>query len=92
MVLFDDVVEISVLPHQDVNTGVGLDTFNGGRVGAAFVDGDLFWYVVQVDGTLQKATSCSQIALGREQEVDSVARAMRTSRRVLLIRLCGNRA
>lgn len=42
VILFDDVVEIFILAHQDVNTGVSLDTFNGGRVVAALVDGDLF--------------------------------------------------
>ena len=67
VILFDDVVEIFILAHQDVNTGVSLDTFNDGRVGATLVDGDLLWHVVQVDGALQKAPSCSQVALGSEQ-------------------------
>ena len=35
VVLLDDVVDIFVLTHQHVDAGVGLDAFNGGRVGAA---------------------------------------------------------
>ena len=35
VVLSDDVVEILVLAHQDVNAGIGFDACNGGRVGAA---------------------------------------------------------
>lgn len=66
MVLLDDVVEVFVLVHQDVNTGISLDAFNGGRVGTAFVDGDLLWHVVQVNRALQKPAGRSLIALGSE--------------------------
>src|ERR1035437_6409295 len=52
MVLLDDVVEVLVLTHQDVDAGVGLDALNGRRVGAALVNGDLLWHIVQVDGAL----------------------------------------
>ncbi len=37
-VLLDDVIDVLVLAHQDVDTGVSLDAFKGGRVGAALVD------------------------------------------------------
>src|SRR5450830_874447 len=50
VVLLDDVVEVLVLAHQDVDTGVSLDAFNGGRVGATFVNRDLFGQVMQIDG------------------------------------------
>jgi hypothetical protein len=39
--LLDEVVEVFVLEHKDVNASVCLDAFNGGRVGAALVDRDL---------------------------------------------------
>ena len=55
VILLDDVVEVLVLAHQDVDTGVSLDAFNGGRVGSALVDSDLLWHVVQVDVALQKS-------------------------------------
>ena len=70
VILFDDVVEVLVLTHHDINASVGLGAFNGGRVGAALVDGDLLRQIVQIDGPLQKAPRCSQIPLGSEKEVD----------------------
>ena len=73
MVLFDDVVEVFVLTHQDVDTGVSLDTFDGCGVGATLVDGDLFWQVVQIDGTFKKSAGSSQIPLGSEKEVNRIA-------------------
>ena len=66
MVLLDEVVEVSVLAHQNVNTGVSLDAFNGGCIGAALVDDDLLWHIVQVDNALQKAPGCCLIPLGRQ--------------------------
>ena len=59
-----DVVQVLVLAHHDVDAGVGFDTFNSGRVGAALVDGDLLWHIVQVDGALQEPPGRSQIPLG----------------------------
>ena len=64
----NDVVEILVLAHQDINTGVGLDAFNGRRVGAALVYGDLLWHVMQVDRPLQKPPRCGKITFGSEQK------------------------
>ena len=66
VVLFDDVVQVLVLSHQDAETGVGLDTFNGGRIGTALVDGDLLGHAVQVDGSFQKTPGRSLIALGSQ--------------------------
>ena len=40
VILLDHVVEVFILAHQDVDTGVGLHAFNGRRVGATLVDGD----------------------------------------------------
>ena len=70
VVLLDDVVQVIVLSHQDVNVGVGLHTFNGRCIRAALVDGDLLGQALQVDGTLPKAPSSGQIALGCEKNVN----------------------
>ena len=63
VVLFNDVVQVFVLSHQDVNAGVGLHTFSGRCIGAANVDCDLLGNALQVDGRLQKAPSSSLISL-----------------------------
>lgn len=68
--LLDDVVQVFVLSHQDVNAGVGIHTFNGRCIGAALVDADRLGQALQVDGTLPKAPSSSQIALGCEEKVN----------------------
>lgn len=46
VVLLDDVVEVFVLAHQDIDTGVSLDTFNGRRIGPALVNRDLLGHTV----------------------------------------------
>ena len=63
MVLLDEVVEVFVLAHEYVNIGVSLDTFNAGDIGAAFVDGDFLWHIVQADGSLKKTPGCCLIPL-----------------------------
>jgi hypothetical protein len=70
VVLLDDVVQILALTELDIGAGVSLDAFNGRQVDPAFVDGDLLWQVMQVDGPRQNAPRSSQIPLGSEQEVD----------------------
>ena len=37
-VLFNDVVQVFVLSHQDVNAGVSVHTFSGRCIGAAIID------------------------------------------------------
>jgi len=49
VILLDEVVEVLRLTHLDVGARVGADALDGCRVGAALVDGDLFWNAVQVD-------------------------------------------
>ena len=66
VVLLDDVVQVLVLSHQDVDTGISLDTFNGRCIGAALVDGDLLGHAVQVDGALHKVPGCGLISLGSQ--------------------------
>ena len=70
MILLDDIVQVFALAQQDIDACVSLDTFNGRRVGTTLIDGDLLRQVMQVDGALQKSSSCSQIPLGSEKEVD----------------------
>ena len=83
MVLLDDVVEVFVLAHQDVDAGIHLDAFNGRRIGAALVDGDLLGHAVQIDGVLQKASGRSLIPLGREKKVNRIAGAVNGTVEVL---------
>jgi hypothetical protein len=42
VVLLDHVVQVLVLAHQDIDTGISLDAFNGGCIGATLVDGCVF--------------------------------------------------
>ena len=88
VVLLNDVVEVFVLAHQDVDAGISLDAFNGRRIGAAVVDGDLLGHAVQVDGTLQKAPRCCLISLGREKKVHRIAGAVNRPVKALSI-ACG---
>src|ERR1017187_4924680 len=83
VVLLDDVVQILDSPQFDVGTGVGLNALDGGRVGAALVDGDLLRHAVQIDGTLEESTRGCAIALGRQQEVDGLSRAIDSAVQVL---------
>ena len=76
MVLLDEVVEVFVLAHQDVDAGIHLDAFNGRRIGAALVDGYLFGHAVKVDGALQKAPRRCPVSLGREKKVHRIAGAV----------------
>ena len=64
VVLLDDVVQVFVLEHQDVNTGISLDTFNSRRVGTAIVNGDFLGQAVLADGALQKAPWYCLVPLG----------------------------
>ena len=77
VVLLDNVVQVFVLAHQDVDAGVGLYAFNGRSIGTALVDGDLLGYAVQVDGALQKAPRRSPgivpLSLGRRYVKSSIA-------------------
>ena len=76
MILPENVVEVFVLSHQDVNLGVSLDAFNGGCVRAALVNGDLLWDIVKVDGALQKSSRCCHVLLGSEQKVQCISSAI----------------
>jgi hypothetical protein len=68
VILFDAIVQTSILAHQDVDAGISFDASNGGRVGTALVDGDLLPHIVQADGALQKVTRHGQISPGSEEE------------------------
>lgn len=58
-----------VLAHRDVDAVVNLGTFNGDRDGAAIVNGDFLWQIVQVDGAIQEPPGRSRIALDGEQKI-----------------------
>ena len=49
MILLDDIVQVLRLAHRDDKAAVGLHADDSGRVGAALVDGDFLWHVVQTD-------------------------------------------
>ena len=48
-----DAYEVLALAQLNVKTGVHIDAVNSGRVGAAFVNGDLLGQAMQVNGSLQ---------------------------------------
>ena len=73
MVLLDDVDEIFGLKKFDVHASVDIDAFDGSGVGTAFVDRDLPWQAVQVDGRFEVSSGSCQVALDSEEEVRSVA-------------------
>ena len=73
---FDDVVQELVLSHQDVNTGVRLEAFNGRSIGTALVYGDLLRWDMKVGGTLQKMPECGLVPLGSEKKVNRISSAI----------------
>ncbi len=83
MVLFDDVLQVLVLSHLDVEKVIILDTFNDRRIGTVFVDGDPLWHVMQVDGTFQKTPGRSLIPLGSEEKFNRVTGAVNRLLKVL---------
>jgi hypothetical protein len=60
---------VPVLAHRDVDAVVSLGTFNGDRDGAAIVNGDFLWQIVQVDGAIEEPPGRSRIALDGEQKI-----------------------
>ena len=71
--LLDDVVEVLALAHLDIKAGVNVDVVDRGCVGTAFVNGDLLWQTMQVDGTVQLPLCCRLVSLGSDQEVNRIA-------------------
>lgn len=74
LVLFDDVVEVLALTQFDARARVGIDALDGSRVGAALVDGDLLWHIVQSDGPMacsrkRRAAAWSRLARSRKSMV-----------------------
>ena len=51
------VVQIFVWAHNDVDTDVSLDAFDGRCMGTVFVGADLLRHAVQADNTRQMASS-----------------------------------
>ena len=73
MVLFDDVVEVFDLAHQDLHVAASVDRIDRRHVGAALVHRDLFRIAVRSHGVVEEALRRSHIAFGREQEVDGLS-------------------
>jgi hypothetical protein len=71
VILFDDVVEVFVLAHQDVNTGVSLDAFNGRCIGTALVYGDFSGTPCRLMARSKKrlAAALSRLAVRRKSTV-----------------------
>ena len=73
MVLFDDVVEVFDLVHQDRHVAAGVDRIDRRLVGAALVHRDLGRIAVRSHSLVEEALCCDHVALGREQEVDGLS-------------------
>ena len=63
MILLNDVAQVLALPKLDVHAAVGDQAPHGGRIGAALVDSDLLWHVVQVDRALEEAPRCCYVTV-----------------------------
>jgi hypothetical protein len=59
VVLFHDMIGVLALAQRDVSSRVLVDAQDGSRLGAALVDGDLLWQVVQSDGPLGQGMAMS---------------------------------
>jgi hypothetical protein len=68
MILFNDVVEILDMTDLDIRVLVGIVVDDRHRVGAAFVDRDLFRDTMTTDGLAQEAQRHFTIPLGCQQE------------------------
>ena len=73
MVLLDDVVEVLRLAQLEGHGAVGLDAHDGGRVGAALVNGDLLGYAMKIHGPFEEPLRRRLVTVRPEQEVHSVA-------------------
>lgn len=76
MVLFDDVVEVFDLAHQDRHVAAGVDRIDRRLVGAALVHRDLLWLAVSSPGLIEEALRRVHVTLCRQQDVDGLAIAM----------------
>ena len=73
MVLLDHVIEISGLADLDGRFTIGIDGFERGEIGAAFVDGHRFGHAILGDRFLKVTPCCSLVPMGAEQKIDGVA-------------------
>ena len=63
MIFFDKVVQVLRLVRLNVQTAVGDQLSNSGRVGTAVVDGDLLGHGVQVDRALEELGTDGALAI-----------------------------
>ena len=73
MILLDNVVEVFNLAHKYLHVAAGVDRIDGRLVGPAFVHRDLVRVAVRSHGLVEEALRRGHVALGRQQEVDSLA-------------------
>jgi hypothetical protein len=73
MVLLDQVVEIFRLADPDGRFTIGIDRFERGEIGAAFVDGHRLGRIILGDRFFKVTPGCSLVPMGAKQKVDGVA-------------------
>lgn len=73
VVLFDSVVEVFDLAHQDRHIAAGVDRIDRRLVGATLVHRDLVRIAVRSHGLVEEALRRSHVALCRQQEIDGLA-------------------
>ena len=64
MVLFDQVIEIFGLADLDGRFTIGIDLFERGEIGAAFVDGHRLGHAILGDRFLKVTPGCSLVPMG----------------------------
>ena len=76
MILFHDIVQVFRLDNADDPANPrefenDVDTLQAGKIGAALVDHDALWHTVGADGTFEKPTCGSCIAVLRVSDASA---------------------
>ena len=66
MILFHNVVEIFALADFDTLVYVGIVLFDGGRIGATFININQAGFAAGINSFIQKSSCCSLIPLGSQ--------------------------
>ena len=64
MVLLDQIIEIFGLADLDGRFTIGIDGFECGEIGAAFVDGHRLRHAILGDQFLKVTPGCSPVPMG----------------------------
>lgn len=73
MILLDHVVEIFALANLDRPFTIGIDRFERGEIGAAFVNRHGVRFTVLIDRFLKIPPDCRLVTMGPQQEINRVA-------------------